>query len=74
MCMISISKYIPQEALGGNSLDVTGTVNNNTASPDIDLTAQMRDFDLSFTQQFVQSIFGNLRGKATGDLKINGKN
>ncbi|AZB19869.1 translocation/assembly module TamB [Chryseobacterium indologenes] len=60
-------------ALGGNSLDVTGTVNNNTASPDIDLTAQMRDFDLSFTQQFVQSIFGNLRGKATGDLKINGK-
>ncbi|MGE8554126.1 MAG: translocation/assembly module TamB [Chryseobacterium jejuense] len=59
--------------LGNNSLNLTGTVNNNTASPDIDLTAEMRDFDLSFTQQFVQTIFGNLRGKATGDLKINGK-
>ena len=59
--------------LGNNSLNLTGTVNNNTASPDIDLTAEMRDFDLSFTQQFVHTIFGNLRGKATGDLKINGK-
>ncbi|MDR2235432.1 MAG: translocation/assembly module TamB [Chryseobacterium sp.] len=59
--------------LGNNNLNLTGTVNNNTASPTIDLTAEMRDFDLAFTQQFVQSIFGNLRGKATGDLKINGK-
>ncbi|RZJ32762.1 MAG: translocation/assembly module TamB, partial [Chryseobacterium sp.] len=30
------------------------------------------EFDLAFPQQFVQTIFGNLRGKATGDLKING--
>ncbi|MEN4760121.1 translocation/assembly module TamB [Chryseobacterium sp. C39-AII1] len=59
--------------LGNNSLNLTGTVNNNTATPTIDLTAEMRDFDLAFTQQFVQSIFGNLRGKATGDLKIAGK-
>jgi hypothetical protein len=50
-------------ALGNNSLNLTGTVNNNTASPDIDLTAEMRDFDLAFTQQFVQSIFGNLEEK-----------
>jgi hypothetical protein len=47
--------------LGNNNLHVTGTVNNNTSSPVIDLTAEMRDFDLAFTQQFVQSIFGNLR-------------
>ncbi|KPE50176.1 hypothetical protein [Chryseobacterium indologenes] len=59
--------------IGNNNLNLTGTVNNNTASPTIDLTAEMRDFDLGFTQQFVQSIFGNLRGKATGDLKISGK-
>ncbi|UMQ41301.1 translocation/assembly module TamB [Chryseobacterium sp. Y16C] len=59
--------------LGNNNLHVTGTVNNNTSSPVIDLTAEMRDFDLAFTQQFVQSIFGNMRGKATGDLKISGK-
>jgi len=59
--------------LGNNNLNLTGTVNNNTSSPTIDLTAEMRDFDISFAQQFVQSVFGNLRGKATGDLKINGK-
>lgn len=59
--------------LGNNNLNVTGTVNNNTSSPTIDLTAEMRDFDVAFAQQFVQTIFGNLRGKATGDLKISGK-
>lgn len=59
--------------LGNNNLHLTGTVNNNTASPTLDLTAEMRDFDLAFTQQFVQTVFGNIRGKATGDLKINGK-
>ncbi|WP_370900307.1 translocation/assembly module TamB domain-containing protein [Chryseobacterium gossypii] len=59
--------------LGNNNLHLTGTVNNNTSSPTIDFTAEMRDFDLAFAQQFVQSVFGNLRGKATGDLKITGK-
>ncbi len=59
--------------LGNNSLNLTGTVNNNGASPVLDLTAEMRDFDLAFAQQFVQTVFGNLRGKATGDLKISGK-
>ena len=58
--------------IGNNNLHLTGTVNNNTASPTIDLVAQLDGFDLAFTQQFVQTIFGNLRGKATGDLKING--
>jgi hypothetical protein len=59
--------------LGNNSLNLTGTVNNNGSSPVLDLTAEMRDFDLAFAQQFVQTVFGNLRGKATGDLKISGK-
>lgn len=59
--------------IGNNSLHVTGTVNNNNASPTIDLTAEMRDFDVAFAQQFVKTIFGNLRGKATGDLKVTGK-
>ncbi|MFC5874065.1 Family of unknown function [Chryseobacterium arachidis] len=59
--------------IGNNSLHVTGTVNNNTASPTIDLTAEMREFDVAFAQQFVTTVFGNLRGKATGDLKIAGK-
>jgi len=58
--------------IGNNNLHLTGTVNNNTPSPTIDFVTELRDFDLAFTQQFVQSIFGNLRGKATGDLRING--
>lgn len=58
--------------IGNNNLHLTGTVNNNTPSPTIDLTTELRDFDLAFTQQFVRTVFGNLRGKATGDLKING--
>lgn len=59
--------------IGNNNLHLTGTVNNNTSTPTLDLVAEMREFDLAFAQQFVQSIFGNLRGKATGDLKISGK-
>ncbi len=59
--------------IGNNNLSVIGTINNNTASPTIDLTAEMRDFDVAFAQQFVHTVFGNLRGKATGDLKVTGK-
>lgn len=58
--------------IGNNNLHLTGTVNNNTATPTIDLNAKLDEFDLAFTQQFVQSVFGNMRGKATGDLKISG--
>lgn len=58
--------------IGNNNLNLTGTVNNNTSTPTIDLTAELRDFDIAFAQQFVQSVFGNMRGKATGDLKITG--
>lgn len=58
--------------IGNNNLHLTGTVNNNTATPTIDLNAELDEFDLSFAQQFVQTVFGNMRGKATGDLKING--
>ena len=58
--------------IGNNNLHLTGTVNNNTATPTIDLNAELDEFDLAFAQQFVQTVFGNMRGKATGDLKING--
>ncbi len=60
------------EMFGSNNLHVTGTVDNNTKSPTLDMTAEMNDFDLRFAQQFVKSIFGNFRGKASGDLKISG--
>ncbi|WP_226064242.1 translocation/assembly module TamB domain-containing protein [Kaistella polysaccharea] len=59
--------------IGDNDLHLTGTINNNTASPSLDLVAKMNDFDLAFAQQFVTGIFSNLRGKAFGDLKISGQ-
>ncbi len=64
----ALSSYL----LGDNTLDVTGTIDNNPRSPLLDLTAKMNDFDLAFAQQFVKQIFGNFRGKANGDLKISG--
>lgn len=65
-------KVASAKFLGNDDLHLTGTINNNTKSPRIDLVAKLRDFDIAFSQQFVKTIFGNLRGKATGDLNING--
>lgn len=58
--------------LGRNNLHVSGTVNNNTTTPTLDVKMDMNDFDLAFVQQFVQGVFGNLRGKANGVLAITG--
>ncbi len=59
--------------IGNNNLYLSGTIDNNTSSPTLDLTANLNDFDLAFTQEFVKGVFGNLRGKASGDLNISGK-
>ena len=66
-------KVISSGILGNNNLHLTGTINNNTASPSVDLIAQMDDFDVAFAQQFVNGIFSKLRGKASGDLRIAGQ-
>ena len=63
---------LSSDLLGHNTLDVTGTIDNNPSSPILDVNAKMNEFDLGFAQQFVKEIFGNFRGKATGDLKISG--
>ena len=65
-------KALSSDFLGQNTLDVTGTIDNNANSPVLDVNAKMNEFDLGFAQQFVKEIFGNFRGKATGDLKISG--
>ena len=67
-----VAKVVSAGIIGDNNLEVTGTVNNNTKSPTLDLDAKMKDFDLAFAQTFVNGVFSNLRGKATGDLKILG--
>ena len=44
----------------------------NMKSPKLDLVAKLDDFDLGFVQAFVKDIFSNFKGKATGELKIDG--
>lgn len=58
--------------IGGKYLDVTGTINNNTSKPTLDLSAEMKDFDLAFANEFVKAVFSNMRGRANGILKITG--
>ena len=66
------AKIASSELLGKNHLELVGTVNNNTPSPVLDLKADLNDFDLGFVQAFVNGIFSNFRGKATGMVAING--
>ena len=66
-------KAISTGIIGNNDLHLTGTINNNTPSPSLDLLAKMDNFDVGFAQQFVQGIFSNIRGKASGDLRITGQ-
>ncbi|KEY19009.1 translocation/assembly module TamB domain-containing protein [Kaistella antarctica] len=66
-------KAISTGIIGNNDLHLTGTINNNTSSPSLDLLAKMDNFDLAFAQQFVEGIFSNIRGKASGDLRITGQ-
>lgn len=66
------AKVISAGIIGDNNLHVTGTINNNTTKPTLDIKADMKDFDLAFTQEFVKGVFGNMRGKANGVLAITG--
>lgn len=66
------AKIASSELLGKNHLELLGTVNNNTASPTLDLKANLNDFDLAFVQAFVSGVFSNFRGKASGLVSING--
>ena len=66
------AKIVSSDFLGKNHLELAGTVNNNTPSPTLDMKADLNDFDLAFVQAFVNGIFSNFRGKATGLVSING--
>ncbi|RCU44171.1 translocation/assembly module TamB [Chryseobacterium lacus] len=66
------AKVVSAGIIGNNNLDVSGTIDNNTPSPTLNIHANMDDFDLRFANQFVKGIFSNLRGKANGSLAITG--
>ena len=66
------AKVVSAGIIGDNNLHVAGTINNNTSRPTLDILADMKDFDLAFAQEFVKGVFGNLRGKANGILRISG--
>lgn len=65
-------KVTSSGVIGDNNLHLKGIVNNKTSKPTLNLVAEMREFDLAFAQEFVKGVFGNLRGKASGDLVISG--
>ena len=66
------AKVLSSDTFGNNTLNLTGKINNNTKSPTLNLVAALDQFDLAFTQEFVKTIFGNVRGKASGNLNISG--
>lgn len=58
---------------GSNSLTVSGILDNSKAKTELDVKADLLDFDLKFANQFVKGIFSNLRGLANGELHISGQ-
>lgn len=66
------ARVVSAGIIGDNNLLVTGTINNNTSNPTLDIKADMNDFDLAFAQEFVKGVFSNMRGKANGILSISG--
>lgn len=66
------TKIVSSDLLGKNQLEITGTIDNNTKSPTLNLSADLQDFNLGFVQAFVNGIFSNFRGKASGIVTING--
>ncbi|QCX52385.1 translocation/assembly module TamB [Elizabethkingia sp. JS20170427COW] len=67
-----VAKITSSELLGGNKMEVTGTINNTGATPTLDLSTKLNDFNIAFAGEFVKSIFSNLRGKANGEIAITG--
>lgn len=55
-----------------DNLVLEGKIDNNTASPTLDLSASLKDLNIAFVQAFVKDIFSNFRGTASGDIKIDG--
>lgn len=66
------AKILSSDLLGKNQLEVSGTIDNNTKSPTLNLSADLQEFNLGFVQAFVNGIFSNFRGKASGIVAING--
>lgn len=66
------ARIVSSEIFGADNLKVTGTVDANFASPKLDVSAKMNDFQLAFAQEFLKGVFSNIRGYANGELKIGG--
>lgn len=66
------ARIVSPDLLSSHPLELSGTVNNNTDSPTLNLTADLQNFDLGIVQVFVKNIFTNFRGKATGKIAISG--
>lgn len=66
------SRIVSAGILGGNKLHLEGLIDNNPQEPTMDISVNLNDFDLGFSQQFVSAVFSNMRGKANGTVRISG--
>ena len=66
------ARMVSPDLFKKNPIELTGTIDNNTSSPALNLQADLNDFDLAFVQVFVNDIFSNFRGKATGKVDLKG--
>ena len=66
------AKIVSSDTFSKNQLEVAGTIDNNAKTPTLNLNATLNEFDLGFVQVFVNNIFSNFRGKASGTIAING--
>ncbi len=63
---------IPVSLSQKRQLNLLGTIDNNPKIPVLDIKAELNDFDIRFANQFVEGVFSNMKGKASGVLNING--
>lgn len=66
------AQIISKNLTSSEKLTLSGTIDNNTPSPTLDIKMDVKDFDLGFIEGFAKTVFSNMRGKATGQLTLDG--
>lgn len=54
------------------SLVAYGNFENKPTGPELDVLANLDEFHVDFLEGFLSSVFSNMRGTLSGDMKING--
>lgn len=68
--VFDIELYIEQEQV--QVLYANGFIDNKPEKPEINMVANLDDFDFKFVEGFLSAAMSNLRGKVSGNVKFNG--